>query len=107
MDYEFLSEKVSLHKESISEVVSGAARGADSLGELFAKENNIPVKQFPADWNAHGRAAGPIRNRQMAEYADVLIAFWDGKSPGTKNMIETMLKKGKIVKVYMTGGVND
>ena len=73
--------------EGITEIVSGNAKGADELGEKYAKERGIPVKLFPADWTKHGRAAGPIRNEEMAKYADALIAFWDGKSRGTKSMI--------------------
>jgi len=69
------------------EVVSGCASGADSLGELWAEEFDVEVARFPADWNAHGKGAGYIRNRKMAEYATHLIAFWDGKSRGTHNMI--------------------
>lgn len=83
----------------ITEVVSGTAKGADELGERWAKENNIPIKKFPAEWKKHGRAAGPIRNEQMAEYADYLIAFWDGTSKGTKNMIDNMEKRHKTREV--------
>ena len=72
----------------ISEIVSGGARGADSAGEYFAKyERRLPVKIFLADWNTHGRAAGHIRNAQMAEYAHALILVWDGRSTGSKNML--------------------
>lgn len=71
----------------ITEVVSGGAPGVDTLGEQAAAEFGIPVKLFPADWNKHRRAAGPIRNQQMAEYADALIAIWDGVSNGTADMI--------------------
>lgn len=89
------------HKENkIDEVVCGGARGADSLGEQWAKEHNIPVKYFPADWDTYGLAAGPIRNQAMAEYGDYLIAFWDGKSRGTKGMIycmKRMKKHGKVI----------
>jgi hypothetical protein len=84
----------------ITEIVSGTARGVDRDGEYYATCNNIAVKHFPADWDAHGKAAGHIRNRQMAEYADALVAVWDGKSRGTKNMIDTMKKLGKPVYVY-------
>lgn len=74
------------------EFISGTANGADSLGEKFAKSRGYSLKFFPADWNKYGKAAGPIRNKQMAEYASeergVLFAFWDGKSRGSKNMIE-------------------
>ena len=98
-DYECVRAHIDPSK--ISEIVSGAAKGVDALGERFAFENAIPVKQFPADWNKHGKSAGPIRNRQMAQYADRLIAFWDGKSRGTKNMIETMKEYDKPVTVHM------
>lgn len=71
----------------ITEVVSGCARGADQLGELYAAEKLLPVKKFPADWAGLGSMAGIFRNRLMAEYADAVIAVWDGKSPGTRYMI--------------------
>lgn len=78
-----------------TEVVSGGARGIDKLGELWAKHRGIPVKRFPADWDKHGKAAGAIRNREMAEYADGALVLWDGESRGSKNMYETMQKLGK------------
>lgn len=86
------------------EIISGKAKGADSLGERFALENDYSLKEFPADWNTYGKSAGLIRNRQMAEYAaeadkGVLFAFWDGKSRGTKNMIDTATKLGLEVHV--------
>jgi len=81
------------------EVVCGMARGADSLGERFAKENNFPIKYFPANWNLHGKSAGYIRNEEMAKYADHLIAFWNGKSKGTKHMIDLANKYKLCVKV--------
>lgn len=71
----------------ISEVVCGCAHGADMLGEHWAKDRSIPVKRFPANWKELGRGAGFIRNQQMADYADALIAFWDGESKGTRDMI--------------------
>lgn len=85
-DKEKLYEEVA-KLENITEIVSGKAKGADSLGEQYAKDNNISVKLFPANWKKYGKAAGPIRNEEMAKYADSLIAFWDGKSLGTKSMI--------------------
>lgn len=96
-DYRCLKESVIGLNINISEIVSGKAKGVDALGEQFALENNIPVKSFPADWGKHGRSAGPIRNKEMADYADILVAFWDGKSKGTKSMIELANKKGIIV----------
>nr|WP_302052948.1 DUF2493 domain-containing protein [Shouchella clausii] len=84
------------------EIVSGKARGADTLGERYAKERGYAIKEFPADWEKNGKAAGPIRNRKMAEYADALVAFWDGKSRGTNNMIETAEELGLQVRVIKT-----
>jgi hypothetical protein len=78
------------------EIVSGAYfKGADLLGEKYAKEREYKLTKFPADWNKYGKSAGPKRNQQMANYADALIAFWDGKSRGTKHMIE-MAKQSKL-----------
>ena len=71
-------------------IVSGMAKGADMLGYQFALRWNVKVYQFPADWALHGKAAGMIRNKQMGDFADGLLAFWDGKSRGTKHMIEYM-----------------
>jgi hypothetical protein len=86
--------------EGIDEVVSGGARGADRLGEEWAAKENIPLRRFPAEWDRHGKAAGYIRNAEMAEYADKLVAFWDGESRGTKHMIDLALEKGLEVHVY-------
>lgn len=91
-DYELLKEKCDyfLQDEKKEDVViiSGHASGADALGERYAQERGFQLETFPADWKAHGRAAGPIRNARMASAANALIAFWDGKSRVTKNMIE-------------------
>ena len=80
-------------------IISGTAKGADSLGEQYARERGYVVKRFPADWQQYGKAAGPIRNRQMTDNADALIAFWDGHSTGTQNMIMEAKKKGMVVKI--------
>ena len=97
-DYEEFKRRVrhyiNMHNIDLSdiELVSGGARGVDSMAERIAKEFKIPIKVFPADWDTYGKAAGVIRNKQMAEYVGAngtLIAFWDGKSRGTGNMIET------------------
>jgi len=76
----------------ISEVVSGGCSGADEFGECWANSRNIPVRLFKADWKTHKRAAGPIRNRKMAEYANALVAFKGGK--GTNNMVKEAEKAG-------------
>ena len=81
----------------ITEVVSGCAAGVDTHGEQWAAENHIPVVKFPADWQKYDRSAGPIRNSEMAEYADALIAIWDGGSRGTANMIGEMKAKSKAI----------
>lgn len=77
-----------LQGEDQVEIVSGGARGADKMGEVYAKSKGYSLKIFPADWNQFGKSAGYIRNKQMAEYSDCLIAFWDGISRGTSNMIQ-------------------
>lgn len=79
---------------TITEVVCGGALGVDVLGYKLARKLNIPVKVFLPDWEKHGRAAGIIRNRQMGDYAQALIAVWDGKSRGTKHMIDYAHEKG-------------
>lgn len=91
-NYQLLLDSIAESGFVITTVVSGGAKGADALGERYAVETNTALEIFSADWNRHGRAAGPIRNRKMAENADALIALWDGKSRGTKNMIEEAAK---------------
>ena len=93
----FLSPKKQTHNIVI---VSGTAKGADSLGEQYARERGYTVERFPANWQQYGKAAGPIRNRQMADNADAIIAFWDGLSKGTQNMIMEAKKKGMAVRIY-------
>ena len=91
-------DKITSKKSSI-EIVSGTARGGDRLGEAWARTNGHEVKKFPADWGKYGRSAGYKRNEQMADYADALIAIWDGKSKGTKHMIDIATKKGLPVRI--------
>lgn len=94
-DWELLCATLNEKKDMIDEIVCGESRGADIGGKTWAEENGIPVVSFVAQWSEYGNAAGPIRNKAMARYADYLIAFWDGKSKGTKNMIEEMRRLGK------------
>lgn len=84
----------------ITEVVSGGAKGVDRIGESWAAFTNVPCTQFIPDWKKLGKSAGFIRNLAMAEYADALIAVWDGESPGTKHMIEIMQKKDKPIYIW-------
>ncbi len=88
-------ECIEKSKLAITEVVSGCAKGVDSLGELYAFRHGLQITPFWADWRIHGKAAGPIRNREMAEYADQAIILWNGESSGTRNMIECMRSLGK------------
>lgn len=98
-DYELVLSAVSESQFDITEVVSGGASGVDTLAIVFAMENNIPSQTFMANWTKYGNAAGPIRNRLMADNAEALIAIWDGKSRGTKNMIEEAKKRN--LKVFI------
>ena len=82
-----------------SELVCGMARGADMLAYSLWANHNMKIHTFPADWKTHPRSAGYIRNAEMGNFADVLVAFWDGKSRGTKHMIDIMNKLNKPVYV--------
>lgn len=108
-DYSLLERELNktlagLMKEDVT-IITGAARGADKLGSAYALDNDYRLEEFPSDWNAYGRSAGMIRNNEMAKYADsnadkvMLVAFWNGRSSGTRNMIETARRKNFDVKV--------
>ena len=95
-DYEYVKKFVDSLEIEITEVVSGRARGVDRLGERYAKENEIECMMFPAEWGTYGRAAGPIRNKQMADYVGeegALIAFLAEGSKGTASMISIAEKQ--------------
>lgn len=111
-DYPLLSQTLTKYLEDIKtsnksgvkiQFISGAARGADKLGEEFAKEHGYEVRKFPARWNIYGKSAGYRRNSEMADYAaqesGVLFAFWDGVSKGTVHMIDLARNKGLNVHV--------
>jgi len=117
-DYDKLKEfceKVLANQNNI-EIVSGTAEGADKLGERYAKEKGYTLKEFPAKWKdldakpcfirhdknkePYNVLAGLNRNEEMAKYADALIIFWDGKSTGSKNMIESAMKYKLKIKFY-------
>ena len=97
-EFKFILDKFLNSKEvkehSNIELVSGGARGADKLVEIYAKENNIPIKVFKADW-LKGKSAGFIRNNQIWEYVDIGIGFWDGKSKGTYHSVYLSKKYNK------------
>ena len=94
-----LQEKMKTHRVII---VSGHARGADSLGERFANELGLPFELHPAKWRLLGKAAGMVRNAEMAKCSDALIAFWDGESRGTRHMINFARKRGLDMSVFNT-----
>jgi hypothetical protein len=80
-------------------IISGGAKGADKLGEVYAKDRRFTAEIYPADWEKFGKSAGYKRNVQMADIANALIAFWDGESKGTKHMIDIAKKKNLAVRV--------
>ena len=104
-DYELFNRSMeeNVARFSYVQLVSGHARGADLFAERYAEEKGIPIAVFKADWEKYGRAAGPIRNRMMLEYAleedAVVMAFWNGESRGTKNMISQAEKAGAVVHI--------
>ena len=87
-------------RNEITEVVSGYANGVDKLGEMWAEKNSIPIRRFPANWKKYGRKAGSIRNKEMSEYGDKLIAIWDGNSTGTIDMVKQMKIAEKLVYLH-------
>jgi len=92
------------------EIISGNANGTDKLGERFAKEYSHNLKIMPAQWDLHGKSAGYIRNNEMLVYAkeadhSVLVAFWDSKSKGTKNMIDIAKKTLDTVEIIFYKGL--
>jgi len=98
----YLREKKKTHNVV---VISGHARGADSLGEKYASDEDLDLEIYPADWKKYGKSAGFRRNEQMADIADAVIAFWNGESHGTKHMIDIAEEKGLNVKVVNYGKI--
>lgn len=98
--YYLVDEAIRFSGFDITEVVSGGARGVDHLGEVWASRHNKPIKIFPANWNVLGKKAGFRRNIQMADYADALVAVWDGMSRGTAHMIGVARARGLKVFVW-------
>ncbi|SCA57500.1 conserved hypothetical protein [Candidatus Terasakiella magnetica] len=102
-DKDALAQTIADSGFEISEVVSGTCRGVDVMGEDWGRDHDVPVKPFPADWLTHGRLAGELRNRNMANYADQLILLWDGKSPGASCMLREANKAGIKVHTQIYG----
>jgi hypothetical protein len=99
-DYRVVESAVIASGFKITHVLSGACRGADALGEKWAHDHKIPLTRFHADWYQHGRAAGPIRNREMALQSDALIAIPSENSRGTRDMITVAKKRGLAIYVH-------
>lgn len=102
-NYDVLREHcdVFFSRKKPTAIICGEARGADTLGKRYAEEHGIPVMSFPADWDRYGKSAGYRRNKEMSEHADALVAFWDGESRGTKNMIDLAHEAGLPVRVVI------
>jgi hypothetical protein len=101
-DYEYACEELDYFFNllaTVPMVVSGGARGADRIGEKYAIDNEMKMRQFPAEWDKYGKSAGYRRNVDMANFSEALVAFWDGKSKGTKHMIDIAIEKGLLVQV--------
>jgi hypothetical protein len=99
-DYETLS--YAIDAIPATEIIHGGAFGADSLAHRYAEQRKIPVTVIKPDWDRYGKAAGPMRNRQMVDMCDQVLAFWDAKSRGTKSTIEYARKIGKPLKIMPT-----
>lgn len=94
---DFINDKYNI--DEITHIVSGGARGADSLGERFAEEFNKELIVFPAEWKKYGKSAGFKRNVDIIQNCDECVCFWDGESHGTKHDIELCTKMKKPYKV--------
>lgn len=99
-DYDLMKQVIDNYKESnnvfFSAVVSGGARGADSLGERYANENGLEKIIFKADWAKFGKRAGFLRNVDIIKNCDICFAFWDGESHGTKHDIDLCKEYNKL-----------
>lgn len=92
--------------EYVSTIISGCARGADTLAIQYAKEFNIPVEKYPAEWDKYGLSAGYRRNKIMVDKATAIIVFWDGESRGTKHTIDLAQAANKPLKIVKYKEVN-
>lgn len=106
LDYDLLCKHCDsfIKSNEVEEIVSGGARGADYLGELYSKSKNIKLTVFNAEWRKYGKSAGYRRNVHMGNYCDKALIFWDGKSKGTKHMIELLKSLGKDFQIIQYKG---
>lgn len=98
-NYDLVVETLLEYENMITLIVSGGAKGADKLGERWAKENNKELLLFYPDWKKYGKSAGVIRNKEIIENSDIVFAFWDGTSKGTKHSIDLSNKLNKEIKI--------
>ena len=103
-DYQLLCRTLTPELLRITQVITGGARGADQLGYRWAWKHQVKHQLFRADWGRFGKSAGMRRNYQMAQAGDMLLAFWDGQSPGIAHMAQCMRQLGKPVVVIRTDG---
>jgi hypothetical protein len=99
-DYELLEEVVRISGIDVTEVVSGGARGVDTLAIQYATLKELSIHLIKPNWKEYGNAAGMIRNTEMVNNAEALIALWDGESKGTQDVIQKATKKGLKIYVY-------
>lgn len=97
-NYEYVKEV--LQQFNIKQIISGGARGADALAKKYAIEHDIKYKEFPAEWDKYGKAAGPIRNKKIVDAADEIVAFLSDESKGTANTIKIAKEQGKPVHIF-------
>lgn len=102
---DFYLSQSGIDKSSVNELVCGMAKGVDQSGLAWAVDNKIQIAAFPADWDKHHKAAGHIRNKEMAEDCDCALIFWDGISPGTKNMMENLDRLNKPYYVVIVNAI--
>lgn len=98
-DYSFLCKK--LEDFNITEVISGGAKGADTLAEAYAVQFEIPLTVILPNWNKFGKSAGFVRNKEIVERAEIVIAFWDGYSKGTEHSINVARAMKKVVHIIL------
>ncbi|MGL5316725.1 MAG: DUF2493 domain-containing protein [Peptostreptococcaceae bacterium] len=100
-DYQYVRSILDKIITEDDEIVSGMAKGIDSLAVRYAKEKGKKLHEFPADWGKHGKRAGYLRNEEMGKFADTLVAIWDGESKGTGHMIDIMRRLGKSTAIVV------
>lgn len=100
-DIRHVEDAVRMSGFSITTLICGTARGPDTLGEQLAKQHGVPIEYFRPDWDTYGKQAGYLRNSQMAERAQAVIAVWDGKSRGTAQMIQETKRLGRLLFIHI------